>query len=119
MIEAKNKELDRLHQIYVNLLDNAGVERISGRGILTDKHTVKIGRKEIAAERILIAVGGWPYKPDIPGIEHSISSNETLELNERPKRIVIVGSGYIAVEFAGIFAGFGSEVDIVFKQKKY
>ena len=100
MIEAKNKELDRLHQIYVNLLDNAGVERISGRGILTDKHTVKIGRKEITAERILIAVGGWPYKPDIPGIEHSISSNEALELSERPKRIVIVGSGYIAVELS-------------------
>jgi glutathione reductase (NADPH) len=118
MIEAKNKELDRLHQIYVNLLDNAGVERISGRGMLTDKHTVKIGRKEITAERILIAVGGWPYKPDIPGIEHSISSNEALELNERPKRIVIVGSGYIAVEFAGIFAGFGSEVDIVFRADK-
>ena len=118
MIEAKNKELDRLHQIYVNLLDNAGVKRISGRGILTDKHTVKIGTKEITAERILIAVGGWPYKPDIPGIEYSISSNEALELSERPKRIVIVGSGYIAVEFAGIFAGFGTEVDIVFRADK-
>ena len=118
MIEEKNKELDRLHQIYVSLLDNAGVERISGRGILTDKHTVKIGTKEITAERILIAVGGWPYKPDIPGIEYSISSNEALDLSERPKRIVIVGSGYIAVEFAGIFAGFGTEVDIVFRADK-
>ena len=118
MIEAKNNELDRLHQIYVNLLDNAGVERISGRGVLADKHTVRVGEKEITAERILVAVGGWPNKPDIPGIQHSISSNEALELSERPKRIVIVGSGYIAVEFAGIFAGFGSEVDVVFRADK-
>ena len=80
MIQAKNNELDRLHQIYVNLLDNAGVERISGRGVLVDRNTVRVGEKEITAERILVAVGGWPNKPDIPGKEHSISSNEDIDL---------------------------------------
>lgn len=118
MIDAKNKELDRLHDIYVGLLESAGVDRINGRGTLIDEHTVAVGATKLTAERILIAVGGWPSVPSIPGIEHSISSNEALELNSRPGRIVIVGSGYIAVEFAGIFNGFGSHVDLVFRAEK-
>ena len=115
MIDAKNTELDRLHGIYVNLLKNSNVQRFHGRGTLVDQHTVSVDGKHITAERILIAVGGWPSTPEIPGIEYAISSNEALDLKERPDRILVVGSGYIAVEFAGIFNSFGSRVDLVFR----
>jgi glutathione reductase (NADPH) len=110
LIAAKDKELDRLNRIYINMLNNAHVEIMDGRGIVTDPHTVEVGGRAYTAENILIAVGGWPETPDIPGIEHVISSNEALDLAVLPKRIVIVGGGYIAVEFAGIFNAFGSEV---------
>jgi glutathione reductase (NADPH) len=110
LIAAKDKELDRLHQIYVNMLNNAKVEIFEARGVVVDPHTVEVNGKRYTAENIMIAVGGWPETPKLPGIEHVISSNEALDLPERPRRIVIVGGGYIAVEFAGIFNGFGSEV---------
>ena len=115
MIAAKNRELDRLHAIYVSLLENAGVDRYHGRGTVCDPHTVQVGDRTITAERILVAVGGWPHLPDVPGIEAAITSNEALDLPERPERIIVVGSGYIAVEFASIFNGFGSHVDLVFR----
>ncbi len=118
MIAAKNRELDRLHGVYVRLLENAGVERVRGRGVLAGPHTVAVDGRRMTAERILVAVGGWPTMPDIPGIELAIDSNDALELPERPEKIVIVGSGYIAVEFAGILDGFGSEVDLVFRADK-
>ena len=76
---------------------------------------MSVDGKHITAERILMAVGGWPSTPEIPGIEYVISSNEALDLRERPDRILVVGSGYIAVEFAGIFNSFGSRVDLVFR----
>jgi len=110
LIAAKNKELDRLEGIYVNMLKNSKVEIIEGRGIVVDPHTVEVGGRHYTAENIMIAVGGHPTVPDIPGIEHVISSNEALDLPTLPRKIVIVGGGYIAVEFAGIFRGFGSEV---------
>jgi len=110
LIAAKDKELDRLHGIYINMLRNSKVEIIDGRGIVVDPHTVEVNGKRYTAENIMIAVGGWPETPRLPGIEHVISSNEALDLPALPKRIVIVGGGYIAVEFAGIFRGFGSEV---------
>src|ERR1700685_4608875 len=91
LIAAKDKELDRLHGIYVNMLNNAKVEIIDGRGIVVDPHTVEVNGKRYTAENILIAVGGWPETPHLPGIEHVISSNEALDLKERPRRIVIVG----------------------------
>jgi glutathione reductase (NADPH) len=91
------------------LRDN-NVDLKEGRGVLVDDHTVEIAGERISAENILIAVGGWPSMPDIPGIEHVITSNEALELPELPKRMVIVGGGYIAVEFAGIFASLGVKV---------
>jgi glutathione reductase (NADPH) len=118
LIAAKDKELDRLHQIYVNMLNNAKVEIIDGRGVVVDPHTVEVNGKRYTAENILIAVGGWPETPNLPGVEHVISSNEALDLKERPKRIVIVGGGYIAVEFAGIFHGFGSEVIEIIRADK-
>jgi glutathione reductase (NADPH) len=118
LIDAKNRELDRLHGIYVKLLENANVDRYHGRGTIVDAHTVAVGDKRLNAERILVAVGGWPTMPEVPGIEHAITSNEALELRTRPERIVVVGSGYIAVEFAGIYKGYGSKVDLVFRADK-
>lgn len=116
LIKSKNKELDRLAGIYQGLMDNAGVTVLTGRGTITGAHEVTVNGKTWTAERILIAVGGWPHIPNISGMkEHSISSNEALELPARPDEIVILGSGYIAVEFAGIFAGFGIKTHLVFR----
>jgi len=117
LIAAKNKELDRLEQIYINMLKNSGVEIIEGHAILADPHTVEIGGRHYTADNILVATGGHPTVPDIPGIEHVISSNEALDLPTLPRRIVIVGGGYIAVEFAGIFHGFGVEVVQVIRRE--
>ncbi|MBV8169812.1 MAG: glutathione-disulfide reductase, partial [Alphaproteobacteria bacterium] len=110
LIETKDRELDRLHGIYMRLLANSNVKVIDGRGVLVDAHTVQVGDKTYTAERIMIATGGWPTLPDIPGKELAITSNEALDLKVLPKRALIVGGGYIAVEFAGIFAGAGVEV---------
>jgi glutathione reductase (NADPH) len=110
LIAAKDNEIGRLSRIYINMLNTSGVEIIDGRGILCDAHTVEVAGQTYTADKILIAVGGHPTVPNIPGIEHVISSNEALDLPRLPRRIVIVGGGYIAVEFAGIFNGFGSEV---------
>jgi glutathione reductase (NADPH) len=111
----KTKEIERLNDIYENLLNNANVEIIDGRGVLVDAHTVKVGDKIYTAERILIAVGGWPQIPDIPGKEHIISSNEAFYLDEFPKKVVVVGGGYIAVEFAGIFNGLGADTHLMYR----
>ncbi len=110
LIANKDREIDRLNGIYIHLLNNAGVELLEGRGVLEDAHTVRVGDRTVTAETILIGVGGWPTLPDIPGIEHAITSNEALHLEELPRRMVVVGGGYIAVEFAGIFNGLGVDV---------
>ncbi len=110
LIAAKDNEIERLSQIYRTMLKNSNVELFEARGILVDPHTIEIGGRTYTADNIMIAAGGHPTVPDIPGIEHVISSNEALDLPRLPRRIVIVGGGYIAVEFAGIFNGFGSEV---------
>ena len=91
-------------------MKNSGVLEIQGKGQIVDAHSVAVNNKIITAETILIATGGWPSMPVIPGIEHAITSNEALELPELPKSIAIVGGGYIAVEFAGIFNALGSQV---------
>jgi glutathione reductase (NADPH) len=118
LIAAKNAELDRLERIYVNMLKNSGVEIIEGRGVLADPHTVEVAGRRYTAETILIATGGHPTVPELPGIEHVISSNEALDLPRLPRRIIIVGGGYIAVEFAGIFRGFGSEVVEIIRREE-
>jgi glutathione reductase (NADPH) len=110
LIAAKDQEIGRLSQIYIQMLRNSGVEIIDGRGVLLDAHTIAVAGRTYTADKILVAVGGHPTVPDIPGIEHVISSNEALDLAALPGRIVIVGGGYIAVEFAGIFGGLGCEV---------
>lgn len=117
LIRNKNTELDRLHGIYLSILKNNKVALHEGRGVLVDPHTVEVNGKRITGANILIAVGGWPSLPKIPGIEHAITSNEALELPQRPKRIAIVGGGYIAVEFAGIFEGLGSEVTLIVRSQ--
>jgi len=116
LIAAKNAELDRLEGIYRSLLTNAGVELIEGRGIVTGPNSVRVGDRELTAERILVATGGWPQIPDVPGLaDHAITSNEALDLAERPESVVVYGAGYIAVEFASIFNGFGIETHLVYR----
>ena len=110
LIAAKDAEIDRLNLIYKKLLADSGVALFESHARLLDPHTVEVGGKRITAETILIATGAHPVLPDIPGIEHAITSNEALDLKKLPRRIVIVGGGYIAVEFTGIFQGLGSEV---------
>ncbi len=114
-IERKDKEIDRLNGIYKNLLSNAGVDLIEERGELVDAHTVRVGERSITAEKILLAVGGWPAVPEFPGVELGITSNEVFHLPSQPKRVVVYGGGYIAVEFAGIFNGMGSQVSQVYR----
>lgn len=113
--DRKNAEIERLNGIYRNLLVNSGCDLLNGRGRLVDPHTVAVGDKTYTAERILIATGGWPNVPDIPGKEHIITSNEVFYLEQFPKRAVVVGGGYIAVEFAGIFAGLGAKTDLIYR----
>lgn len=115
LIQRKDAELDRLESVYHRILKDSGVEEITGTGRVIDEHTVEVNGKHMTAKYILVATGGWPHVPDIPGIEHVITSNEALDLKERPEKIVIVGGGYIAVEFAGIFNGLGSEVHLVIR----
>ena len=116
LIDRKNTELDRLAGIYTTLLDNAGVTLIEGRGRITGPHSVEVAGKTYTAERILIAVGGWPSMPDVPGLrEHAITSNEALNLTHRPDQVLIYGSGFIAVEFAGIFNGLGADTHLVYR----
>lgn len=115
LIAKKDAELDRLEDIYHRLLREAGVDEITGTGKVTGDHSVEVNGKTYTAEHILVATGGWPHLPDIPGIEHAITSNEALDLPDLPKHVVIVGGGYIAVEFAGIFHALGAEVHIIIR----
>lgn len=107
-------EVTRIEGAYTDTLNNHDVEIFHERAVLTGPNSVRLASgREVTADKILIATGARPLMPDIPGIEHAISSNETFNLEEIPKRIVIVGGGYIANEFAGIFNEFGSSVTLV------
>lgn len=110
MITVVNKELERLNGVYQNMLDKSNVELFRGYAKFLDPHTLEIDDRKVTADKILIAVGGHPVKPDIPGIEHAIVSDDMFLLEEQPKRIAIFGGGYIGVEFACIMNGFGSDV---------
>ncbi len=112
------REVTRLEAAYTNTLERFGAKLVKSRAVIEDAHTVRLAASDarVSAETILIATGGWPHMgPHIPGLEHVISSNETFHLPELPRRIVIQGGGYIAVEFACIFAGLGSEVTLVYR----
>jgi glutathione reductase (NADPH) len=110
LIANKNAEIDRLNGVYRRLLQGSGVTIIESRAEVVDPHTVIVDGKKITAKYILIAVGGWPAVPEFPGSEHAITSNEIFFLPALPRKVIIVGGGYIGVEFAGIFHGLGVEV---------
>jgi glutathione reductase (NADPH) len=115
LVANKDREIARLSGIYTDVLAQAGVAVIEGTAKLVDAHTVAIGERRVTAQNILIATGGWPAKPAIPGVEHAITSNEAFELPALPQRVLIVGGGYIAAEFAGIFRGLGAEVTLSYR----
>ncbi|UHQ55961.1 MULTISPECIES: glutathione-disulfide reductase [Microbulbifer] len=112
-------EIGRLNGIYRNLLANSGVQTFDARARLTGPHTVAVGDQEFSAERILVATGSWPFVPEIPGREYAITSNEIFSLQSFPQRILVVGGGYIAVEFAGIFAGLGAETHLSYRRELF
>jgi glutathione reductase (NADPH) len=116
-IAAKDREIARLNGIYVSLLRSAGVDIFEARAHLTGPDEIELGgERRVTAERIVIAVGGQPERPEIPGAALGIISDEAFHLPEMPRRVALVGGGYIGVEFAGIFAGLGAEVDLVTRQ---
>lgn len=115
LLDNKNAEITRLNGIYRNLLVSAGVTLIDGRARFVDSHTVEVNGTRHTAERILIATGGWPFVPEFPGREHVITSNEAFYLEQLPRRTLVVGGGYIAVEFASIFHGLGCETSLLYR----
>ena len=115
LIENKNREIERLNGIYRTILGDSDVTIHEARASLKDAHTVLVGGEEVTADKILVATGGWPTVPDFPGKEHAITSNEAFFLEDLPKRVIMVGGGYIAVEFAGILHGYGSHVTQLYR----
>lgn len=118
LVANKDQEIDRLNQIYIRNLENSGVEVFETRAQLKDPHTIHLDEpdKDLTAAVILIATGAWPHLPDdVPGIAHAITSNEAFHLEALPKHITIVGGGYIAVEFAGIFNGLGVDTAVLYR----
>ena len=116
LIAAKDKEIARLNEIYLRLLDQAGAQIFNARATFIDEHALDVGGRRVTAERIVIATGGHPTRLDIPGAELGIISDDAFYLKEMPKRVAIIGSGYIGVEFAGIFAGLGAETHLIYRQ---
>ena len=115
LIARKNAEISRLNGIYHNLLSNAGVEIIMGRARFVNSHTVSVNGQTYSARKILIAVGGTPYVPDFPGSDLVINSDQVFYLQEQPRHVIVVGGGYIAVEFAGIFNGLGAKTTLMYR----
>ncbi len=115
LIANKNREIERLNGIYRNLLLNSGVALLEGHGHLRDEHSVEVAGQVYRARHILIATGGWPQIPDIPGKELAITSNEAFYLPALPRRVLVVGGGYIAVEFASIFQGLGAQTSLLYR----
>ncbi|AQD62312.1 glutathione reductase [Bordetella pertussis] len=119
LIANKNREIERLNGIYRNLLVNSGVALHEGHARIVDPHTVEINGQRHSAQHILVATGGWPFVPDIPGKEHAITSNDAFFLPELPRRVLVVGGGYIAVEFASIFDGLGAQTVQVYRRELF
>ncbi|MEM1114123.1 MAG: glutathione-disulfide reductase [Pseudomonadota bacterium] len=111
----KKAEIARLNGIYDRMLGGANVDIINGRARIIDANTVAVGEQQFTAERLLIATGGWPYIPEFPGSEYAITSNEVFDLERFPEKLVVVGGGYIATEFAGIFNGLGASVTQLYR----
>ncbi|AMT89271.1 MULTISPECIES: glutathione-disulfide reductase [Pseudomonas] len=115
LIANKDREINRLNGIYRNLLVNSGVTLHESHAKIVGPHEVEVNGERYTAKHILIATGGWPQIPEIPGHEHAIGSNEAFFLKELPKRVLVVGGGYIAVEFAGIFHGLGANTTLLYR----
>jgi glutathione reductase (NADPH) len=115
LIANKDHEIQRLNGIYKNLLIDSGVTLLQAHARLIDAHTVEVEGQHYSAEHILIATGGWPFVPEIPGREHAITSNEAFYLDKLPRRVLVVGGGYIAVEFASIFHGCGADTKLLYR----
>ena len=117
LVANKDKEIARLEAAYTANVEKSGAHIVKTRAVFEDAHTLRLAIGEtVKANYVLIATGGAPnHGPEIPGLEHVISSNEAFHLAELPRRIVIQGGGYIALEFAGIFAGFGSDVTVIYR----
>ncbi len=115
LLKNKNTEISRLNGLYKGMLDNAGVTHFDGRARIKDKHHIEINNEVISTDKILIATGGWPTVPDFPGREHVVTSNEAFFLESLPRRALVVGGGYIAVEFAGIFNGLGVDTTLSYR----
>jgi glutathione reductase (NADPH) len=118
LIANKNREIERLNGVYERLLTGAGVEIIRGRAEIVDSHTVAIDGRRVSTEFILAATGSWPIRPGLPGAELAITSNEAFYLDALPRRVVIVGGGYIAVEFGGIFHNLGASVTLIHRAER-
>jgi len=115
----KAQEIKRLNGVYKNLLDNSGATLLNGRATVTGTNEVEVAGQRYSAERILVATGGWPFVPEFPGSSHVISSNEVFELETFPKDVIVVGGGYIAVEFAGIFNGLGAKTTQLYRGEMF
>lgn len=115
LIANKSQEIQRLNGIYRNLLVDGGVSLFEAHARLVDAHTVEVAGQRYSAEHILVATGGWPFVPEIPGHEHAITSNEAFYLERLPRRVLVVGGGYIAVEFASIFHGCGADTKLLYR----
>ena len=118
LIRNKDHEINRLNGIYKAILDNNEVTVFEERATLAGPNTIKIGDQTKTAQHILLAVGGWPWIPDFPGNEHVITSNEVFTLEQLPASILVIGGGYIAVEFASIFTRLGAETTLVYRGDK-
>jgi glutathione reductase (NADPH) len=118
LIANKDREIARLNGVYARLLSDAGVTVIETRGRLIDAHTVQAGERTLTAQHILVATGGWPVVPQIPGADLAITSNEAFHLARLPARAVVVGGGYIAMEFASIFNGLGVKTTLVYRGRQ-
>jgi glutathione reductase (NADPH) len=118
LVANKDKEISRLNGIYERLLTGAGAEVYHARARVLDPHTVEVEGKRVSAAHILVATGGWPVVPDVPGKELAITSNEAFHLPQLPARVLIVGGGYIAVEFASIFHGVGVDTTLSYRGER-
>jgi glutathione reductase (NADPH) len=118
LLANKDREIARLNGVYERVLALAGVEIMRGRASVVDPHTVEINGRRLSAKHILVATGSWPTVPDIPGREHAITSNEAFHLERLPRRVVVVGGGYIAAEFGSIFQGLGVETILAYRGKR-
>jgi glutathione reductase (NADPH) len=115
LIAAKDAEIDRLNRVYIRLLEDAGVKLYETRGVLVGAHEIRLRETTVTAGHILIATGGRPWLPELPGAEHAISSDEVFQLVHQPEHVAVIGGGYIACEFAGIFNGMGSKVTQIYR----